>query len=519
MNIAELLKVLESSEVTQVGIPCLIDSLQPHLFSIFQWAMEGKPEQGRQLWFCAMNAKELVDSFPPAVRGRVLALQPEHLEAFFHRGPFDSLVLPKHGFLYNDPNLLLSDFWKKRGQYILSDASFDDSLQFWIWKSFQKPLRFFGLDHHHAVLWDVKQVLRPLGITLDFFWLSDGRSPVNEAIPTTVPGFSSSLDIYKRTPQESLPEEFIQWIKDKHYDGIVTSHSLVTAFVLRQCGLPQMHINSTRFGNEWIQRPDDHRQLVLALEECFHKNTLSIIHNNYGDAMYFHQFFPALSPSQEIVIPSLCESLLRYRKRMPRPIKILIWDTRQTLLREKGSPFMKELYTKGKELLGDSLESQAILLSQQQNFLPEGYLDKYTAVIHIPYNVSTMSIREQTRANIPVWVPSPSLLESLWVNPDEPNELSWTIFAPGTEHHASALDHAHDLQSVKKWVYSADFYDKKRMSCILQFDSIDDLLSKLMTTDYQAIMDEAEENQEALREEIFFGFEQIARNTRTISKC
>lgn len=511
MNISAFLKTIEDLGITQLGIPCLTESIQPHLFSILQWALEGKSEEGRQLWFCASNAKELMDSFPPTMRGRVLAIHVEKIEAIFKRGPFDALVLPKHGFLYSDPNLLLSSFWKNRGQYNPFSSEFDSSLQLWIWKSTRKPLKLFGIDHHHAVLWDAKQILKPLGIQLDFYWLSDGRPPVNEAIPASVPGFISSWDIYKRSPTESLSPEFVKWFQDKSYQGIVTSHSLVTAYRLRELGLPHAHINSTRFGNEWIQRPDDHTLLVNTLEELFHKKRLQILHNNFGDALYLHQYFPSVLPQQEIVIPSLCESLLRLRVKTPTSRKFLIWDTRQTLLREDGSPFMKALYQKGKEVLGDALESQAILLSQQQSFLPEGYLDNYTAIIHIPYNVSTMSIREQTRSNIPVWIPSPSLLETLWKDIKEPNELSWTVFAPGSEVTASPLDKAHHEQSVKKWIKSADFYDEERMSCILPFHSIDDLLSKIKTTDYQEIMDKAEANQQKQREEIFFSYEQVFR--------
>ena len=46
---------------------------------------------------------------------------------------------------------------------------------------------------------------------------------------------------------------------------------------------------------------------------------------------------------------------------------------------------------------------------------------------------------------------------------------------------------------------------------ILPFHSIDDLLSKIKTTDYQEIMDKAEANQQKQREEIFFSYEQVFR--------
>jgi hypothetical protein len=122
-----------------------------------------------------------------------------------------------------------------------------------------------------------------------------------------------------------------------------------------------------------------------------------------------------------------------------------------------------------------------------------------------------MSIREQTRANIPIWVPSPSLLEQLWCSKEEPNELSWTVFKEGSEEKASALDHVRNPKAVEKWIKTADFYDTNRMSCVFTFDSIDDLFTKICSTDYQQYMNLSEGKQQSLREDIFFAYEQLFR--------
>jgi hypothetical protein len=189
--------------------------------------------------------------------------------------------------------------------------------------------------------------------------------------------------------------------------------------------------------------------------------------------------------------------------------KLLLWDTRQVLLQEKGSPFMKELYAKLRKAFGDAVESQAIRMAEAQSYLPEGYLDEYTAVIHIPYNVSTMSMFQQVRANIPIWIPSKRLLAKLWSTSEEPNELSWCMFAPGTEANASALDNARDERIVKHWLDRSDFYDPEVLPLALPFDSIEELVEKVMTTDYQTLINQAEETQEQRRENIVFAWEQV----------
>jgi hypothetical protein len=199
---------------------------------------------------------------------------------------------------------------------------------------------------------------------------------------------------------------------------------------------------------------------------------------------------------------------------MVRPVKILLWDTRQVLLQSDGSPFMKELYTKSKDLLQDALDSQAILLAEAQTFLPEGYLDNYTAVIHIPYNVSTMSMFQQVRSNIPIWVPSKRLLTKLWSDSKEPNELSWCMFAPGSEAKASTMDNARDPKVIERWLDQADFYNPEVLPLALQFDSIEELLEKIMTTDYQTMMNKSEETHEQRRQDIIYAWERVLQNNR-----
>lgn len=512
MDTGKLRECLCKYKKEELGIPIVLPSMSDNLQSLFQWAVESSPVEGRQLWFVVGNAKEVLQQLPPIMRGRVFPVEGEHLSLIFKRGPYDALLLPKHGFMYSDPNLLVTDFWKQRGNYRLCEEFVSEELQLWFWVSTRTPLKLFGMDHHHAVLWDVKKILRPLGVQLDFVWLSDGRDVVNEAMPCQIPGFFSSLDIYKQPADKPLSEETKKFILEDGYQGIITSHSLVTCHRLQELGLPMIHVNSTRFGNEWIHSPKKHETLVNSIQELLRKKRLRIVHNNHGDQQYVHQYIPSIQANQEVVIPSLCESLLRLRCSPPAKPKIMIWDTRQTLLQKDKSPFMKEFYIRCKYILEDNVESQAILLSQHGKYLPEGYLDQYTAVVHIPYNISTMSMFEQVRANIPIWVPSKRLMKELWSNTEEPNELSWTVFVPGSEKNASTMDNVRNPEVIQRWLDAADFYNPEVLPLALTFDSIDEFLQKVLTTDYQALMDKAEETQQIRRENIAFAWEQVLQH-------
>lgn len=511
MDVDALKRFLTKLECRELGIPVVLPSFADSIFAISRWALEGTPLEARQVWFCIGNVEEIREKLPAEIRNRVIPLHGSKMEAWMRRAPTEALLLPHHGFHYSDPNLTLSEFWASRGSYRLESEVSDPHTQLWIWTPKGPRKTLFGLDHHHAVLWDVRQILSPLGIRVDFHWLCDGRPSINEALPTTVPGITSSLDLYKADPTRPLSDDLIAYVKEKKYDGIVTSHSLVTPYRLRSLGLPCLHVNSTRFGNEWIQDPQKHQHLVSEIQTWLTQGRLTVVHNNKGDRAYFHQYFPHLNPNQELWIPSLCESPVRLRLRAPSTPRLLIWDTRQVLLHQTGSPFMKELFTKGKQAWGSALDSQALLMAEQQAYLPEGYLDSYTAVIHIPYNISTMSITQQVRANIPIWVPSKRLLAKLWTDPAEPNELSWTVFAPGSEANASAMDHVRDPAVVERWISMADFYDRETLPLVFEFDSIEELLEKGLTTDYQSAMDFAEQTAGDRREAIVFGWEHLLR--------
>ena len=473
MNISEIKDILNKTKRTQLGIPFL--PVQD-IVELFKWALEGSPCEGRQVWFSFQDVVAFRNSLSPYIRCRILPLTNQQVDYWLHHYPSDSLLLEE------DPTTRLTEFWKSRGSYEKHSLS-TTAFSLWIWKPNTSPLQMYGIDHHHAVLWDIKQILRPLGVTVDFVWLCDGREPVNEAIPSEDPPFYSSLDIYRKPVEICVDEEFQAKLKKK-YDAIITAHSLVTGYRLHTVDLPQFHINSTRFGNDWIQDPKRHSILVTTLQEMLTKKKLTVVHNNKGDCAYFHQYFH-VQPQQELILPSICEQISRKRFSVVTPMKFLIWDTRQVLLNPKGSPFMKRFYQKCQERFPGQIDSQAILLAQNQHYLPEGYLDSYTAIIHFPYNVSTMSIFEQTAANIPIWIPSATLLESLWTDPQEPNELSWTVFAEGSEGNASPMDKVRDPAVVKQWIQLSDFYTKPISDCIFSFDSIEDLLDRIFTVNYK----------------------------------
>jgi hypothetical protein len=56
---------------------------------------------------------------------------------------------------------------------------------------------------------------------------------------------------------------------------------------------------------------------------------------------------------------------------------------------------------------------------------------------------------------------------------------------------------------------TADFYNPEILPLALPFDSIEDLLEKVMTTDYQTMMNKSEQEHEKRREDIIFAWERV----------
>ena len=137
MNTQQLKECLNKAKREQLGIPVVFDSLGPYLQDILVWALEGTPQEARQIWFGVQDAAGIRSQLPEQVHSRILPMNIECVEQWLKRGPFDALLLPNHGVLYENPNLSLSPFWSKRGAYKRC-AEFQtegDTWRLWFWTS------------------------------------------------------------------------------------------------------------------------------------------------------------------------------------------------------------------------------------------------------------------------------------------------------------------------------------------------------------------------------------------------
>ena len=121
-------------------------------------------------------------------------------------------------------------------------------------------------------------------------------------------------------------------------------------------------------------------------------------------------------------------------------------------------------------------------------------LANHPAIIHVPYQVSVMSLFEQYRMNIPLVFPSLKLLTDWHYDQGVVIERTWDRTLYGIEPNGSHIrgvlpgvpdpNNELDREAIRYWLAFSDFYQWPH---IIYFNSTDDLLVKLTSTDFRAI--------------------------------
>ena len=141
----------------------------------------------------------------------------------------------------------------------------------------------------------------------------------------------------------------------------------------------------------------------------------------------------------------------------------------------------------------------------------------FEGVIHIPYQVSTMSLFEQYSANIPLFFPSKDFLLNLhYAYPGRVlSQLSFLqVLRKPLPREKNNPDNISDKAMLRKWVDYADFYDVENMPYIQYFSSFDDLEYLLTTSNLQLISKKMEEHNQKRKKEVFKKWEAILEKVK-----
>lgn len=342
-------------------------------------------------------------------------------------------------------------------------------------------MKFFNLDLHIGVIGDIKRILLDQGHEVTD-WTISGHSWVlgRKRDPVDV------IDhLNWRNIDEAMCEAFYKRYRDEleRYDCFIVTHTPCFAMLFKPWGKPIIVVASTRYEHPFTADPKKWTSFNDFLKAGIDEGIIIPLANNKYDAAYAEYF----TERTWKVIPSICEYTgMHYQ---PENNRFLYWsrfpiDAKSHSLVDKSS-FQPGRFRK---------------VLNQLPFLPKhrGFnwtdIGKFNGIVHIPYNVSVMSIFEHYTANIPLFFPSKGLLLDLTFESYLPGALAEISFnqvfnlPTGSAIGPSENDpnNYKCRETLANWLELADFYDEENMPYITYFDSLDAIKDCIYSVDLGA---------------------------------
>jgi hypothetical protein len=318
-------------------------------------------------------------------------------------------------------------------------------------------------------------------------------------------------------PPDEIYSEFYEFYKDQIemnvVDAFVCFHPAAMCELYMSFNRSMIIIASTRYelsrfeNKEWNKWNEN---LIKISQDP--KNIIAA--NNLYDAEYIRYF----TGINVILLPSFCN----YTNSVYNPKR------KEFLLSSIHSKKFELIFNK---LLQESLdrydtdEIKIVPLRTMYRNYEYSDLTNHPAIIHVPYQVSVMSLFEQYRMNIPLVFPSLDLLTKWHYEYGLVSEKTWVQTLTGAIPSRSSIngvltnvpDPNNDLDriSIRYWLNFSDFYQWPH---IIYYESTDDLVKKLYTTDFAMISKKMKKYNKQFAENLIQKWKQILDNIKRYSK-
>lgn len=335
-------------------------------------------------------------------------------------------------------------------------------------KAEEKKLKFFVLDMHSGATEDAAYILRDLGHEVTVWSISNNSQFVYKKA-------NDQVEVINRSTFHDLNfamcDQFYNHYKNflDQFDAflVTTSSSFVPIYI--KSNKPIIVINSTRYEMPFTNRDNVWNELNGVLKKGVKSNQLFIIANNKADAKYL-KYYTGIDSE---VIPSLSLYVgLQYTGQISSYF---------------AHPY--RFFYEMPNLIIEKMHNPNLVTSLGPGFSYNNAYD-HKGIIHIPYQISTMSIFEQYSANIPLFFPTKEFAIKLR------REYPWrvlpecSLFFWYQRPHSNILgdpNNLNDPEVIKFWLDNADFYDGENMPYIQYFESFEHLEHLLNTVDVNEI--------------------------------
>lgn len=336
-------------------------------------------------------------------------------------------------------------------------------------------MKFFNIDLHVSVIADIEKIFNDLGHTVDINYLSNHSWVFNKEPNNT---FCINQNNWKNIDKK-MCDDFYSQNKSKlqEYDGFIVTHIPAISLLYEKFNKPIIFVASTRYEYPFT---NDHNRWHWFNNFINNNDKIIPVANNLYDKWYCEQFLD----KEFEYIPSLCEYTNSTYKNGHKSF----------------------LYSKKLNILNKDIINKDLIGKYTWNSL-----FKVKSMIHIPYNVSTMSIFEQYTANVPLLFPTKEYLFKLCKENLTFTEISYNQVL-GLKN-KSVINYKHidpnnflDDELIYKSIELSDFYND--MKFITYFESIEDLNEK-MSIDFNTISENMKIYNETRKYNIYKKWENI----------
>ena len=313
-------------------------------------------------------------------------------------------------------------------------------------------MKLFSIGTHASLLEEIAGTLRRLGHVVESISFSAhewifGRQPAASCGPITKENWATSD-----------PATFAKWFAPRagEFDAVIASHPASMAMLFRDIDKPVIVYAAARYEGPW----QEDAEKWGALNDLLRNERVHLAANSHYDQAYLAHFLGV----EPLRIPCRCDYVGGAR-----------W-------RALEGP-----------LLAKSRDSKALTLALAEvpNLRTMGHyawadLARALAIVHLPYNASTMSGIEQYRMGIPLLVPTPDFLLALRAEVGLLSELSWprrlqSSLVVGDPNNGSDA-------SVREWIRKADYYTAPGAIQFGSWEHLRDLLAHADFAERSAIM-------------------------------
>jgi hypothetical protein len=301
---------------------------------------------------------------------------------------------------------------------------------------------------------------------------------------------------WRQLKPHQFSDEFFKYYGDKlnDIDAFIVTYPPPFSLLYKNFNKPIIINNPIRYEWPFSFRKDDWEYFNLYLRDYVDKGLIILVANNLYDKYYMEHFI-----EREVEhIPSICDYYQSYYE--PNDNDFIYYSRNKVF--EINNPKIKYK----DDIFGGSHKHTDLV--------------KFKGIIHIPYQISYMSIFEQYTSNIPLFVPTKEFLLQIYKDKkiNVLKEVSWNNYF-NTES-KSIIDYKGEFdpndynnnESVEYWLQYADFYDEEWMPYITYFSSFEELNRIVDEVDVNDISEKMRLFNEGRKSKIYEKWDQLIKN-------